>query len=32
MKPLPEQVDPDQYRVRSQARVGGMIGEYRLVA
>jgi putative transposase len=32
MKPLPEQVDLDQYRVRRQARVGGMIGEYRLVA
>ena len=30
MKPLPEQVDLDQYRVRRQARVGGMIGEYRL--
>ena len=30
MKPLPEQVDLDRYRVRRQARVGGMIGEYRL--
>jgi putative transposase len=32
LKPLPEPVDLDQYRVRRQARVGGMIGEYRLVA
>jgi len=32
LKPLPEPVDLDQYRVRRQARVGGLIGEYRLVA
>ena len=32
LKPLPEPVDLAQYRVRRQARVGGMIGEYRLVA
>jgi hypothetical protein len=32
MKPLPEPVDLDQYRVRKQARVGGLINEYRLVA
>ena len=32
LKPLPEPVDLDQYRVRRQARVGGMIDEYRLVA
>jgi len=32
MKPLPEPVDLDQYRVRKRARVGGLIGEYRLVA
>jgi putative transposase len=32
MKPLPEPVDLDQYRVRRQDRVGGMIGDYRLVA
>jgi hypothetical protein len=32
LKPLPEPVDLEQYRVRRQARVGGMIGEYRLVA
>ena len=32
MKPLPEPVDLDHYRVRRQARVGGMIGEYHLVA
>jgi putative transposase len=32
LKPLPEPVDLDQYRVRRKARVGGMIGEYRLVA
>jgi hypothetical protein len=25
-------VDLDQYRVRKQARVGGLINEYRLVA
>ena len=32
LKPLPEPVYLDQYRVRRQARVGGLIGEYRLVA
>jgi putative transposase len=30
LKPLPEPVDPAQYRVRRQARVGGLINEYRL--
>ena len=28
----PELVDPDRYRVRRQARVGGTINEYGLVA
>ena len=32
LKPLPEPVDLGQYRVRRQARVGGLINEYRLVA
>ena len=32
LKPLPEPADLDQYRVRRQARVGGLINEYRLVA
>jgi putative transposase len=32
MKPLPEPLDLDQYRVRKRARVGGLINEYRLVA
>ena len=32
LKPLPEPVDLDQYHVRRQARVGGLINEYRLVA
>ena len=32
LKPLPEPVDLDLYRVRRQARVGGLINEYRLVA
>ncbi len=32
LKPLPEPVDLDQYRVRRQARVGGLIHEYHLVA
>jgi hypothetical protein len=32
MKPLPEPVDLAQYRVRRQARVGGLINEYHLVA
>jgi len=32
LKPLPEPVDLEQYRVRKQARVSGLINEYRLVA
>ena len=32
LKPLPEPVDLGQYRVRRQARVGGLINEYHLVA
>jgi putative transposase len=32
LKPLPEPIDLDQYRVRRQTRVGGLINEYRLVA
>ncbi|MGD0376632.1 MAG: hypothetical protein ABSB01_18870 [Streptosporangiaceae bacterium] len=32
LKPLPEPVDLEQYCVRRQARVGGLINEYRLVA
>jgi putative transposase len=32
LKPLPEPVDLEQYRVRRHACVGGMINEYRLVA
>jgi hypothetical protein len=32
LKPLPEPVDLDLYRVRKQAHVGGMINEYHLVA
>ena len=32
LKPLPEPADLDQYRVRKQGRVGGLINEYRLVA
>ena len=32
LKPLPELADLDQYRVRRQTRVGGLINEYRLVA
>jgi putative transposase len=32
LKPLPEPVDLDQYRVQKQAHVGGMINEYHLVA
>jgi transposase InsO family protein len=32
LKPLPELVDLDQYRVRKHTRVGGLINEYRLVA
>jgi putative transposase len=31
LKPLPEPVDPEQYRVRRQARASGLINEYRLV-
>src|SRR5712691_11541073 len=32
LKPLPEPVDLDLYRIRRQARVGCLINEYRLVA
>jgi transposase len=32
LKPLPEPVDLDLYRVRKHAHIGGMINEYRLVA
>ena len=32
LKPLPEPADLGQYRVRRQARVGGLINAYRLVA
>ncbi len=32
LKPLPEPVDLDLYRIRRRAQVGGMINEYRLVA
>ncbi len=32
LKPLPEPVDLEQYRVRRHTRVGGLINEYRLVA
>ena len=32
LKPLPEPVDLEQYRITRQARVGGLINEYRLVA
>jgi putative transposase len=32
LKPLPEPVDLDRYRVRKHAHVGGMINEYQLVA
>jgi len=32
LKPLPGPVDLEQYRVRRQARVGGAINEYRLIA
>jgi hypothetical protein len=31
LKPLPEPVDLDQYRVRIQTRVAGTINEYRLI-
>jgi putative transposase len=32
LKPLPEPVDLEQYRVRKQTRVDGLVNEYRLVA
>ena len=32
LKPLPEPSDLALYRIRRQARVGGLINEYRLVA
>jgi putative transposase len=32
LTPLPEPADLDRYRARGQARVGGLINEYRLVA
>ena len=32
LKPLPQPVELDQYRVRKQARAGGLINEYPLVA
>ena len=32
LKPLPEPADLEQVRVRRQARVGGLINEYHLVA
>ena len=32
LKPLPEPVDLEQYRLRRQTRAGGLIGEYRLLA
>jgi hypothetical protein len=32
LKPLPEPVNLDHYRVRKQPRVGGLINEYHLVA
>jgi transposase InsO family protein len=32
LKPPPEPVDLEQYRVRRQTRVGGLINEYHLVA
>jgi transposase InsO family protein len=32
LKPLPQPVDLDQYRIRKRARVCGTINEYRLVA
>jgi putative transposase len=32
LKPLPEPVDLEQYRVRRHTRVGGPVNEYRLVA
>jgi putative transposase len=32
LKPLPQPVDLDQYRIRKRACVDGLINEYRLVA
>ena len=32
LKPLPEPVDLEQYRVQRHPRVSGMINEYRMVA
>ena len=32
LKPLPEPVDLDLYRIRKHAQVGGLINEYQLVA
>jgi putative transposase len=32
LKPLPEPADLDQYHVRKQAHIGGLINEYRLIA
>jgi hypothetical protein len=32
LKPLPQPVDLDQYRIRKRAHTGGLINEYRLVA
>ena len=32
LKPLPEPIDLEHYRVRRQACIGGLINEYRLVA
>jgi putative transposase len=32
LKPLPEPIALEHYRVRRQARIGGVINEYRLVA
>ena len=32
LKPLPEPIFLEHYRVRRQARIGGLINEYRLVA
>jgi putative transposase len=32
LNPLPELIDLEQYRARRQARVGGLINEYRLVS
>ena len=32
LKPLPQPVDLDQYRIRKRACIGGLINEYRLVA